>query len=49
LSLSKEEIRQKHKEERAKDKKNTEPKKRVAGDPNLSLSSYDEPSEEGNE
>jgi len=49
LSLTKEEIRQKHKEELEKEVKDKTPKKRIAGDKELSLSSYDEPSEEGNE
>jgi len=49
LTLSKDEIKQKHRDEMAKDKKDREPKKRIAADPNLSISSYDEPSEEGNE
>ena len=33
----------------AKEKEEKTPKIRNAGDPNLSISSYDEPSEEGNE
>ena len=49
LSLTREEIRQKHKEEMEKEAKDKAPKRRIEGNKELSLSSYDEPSEEGNE
>jgi len=49
LTLTRAEIRQKHKEEKEKELKDKTPKRRIAGDKDLSISSYDEPSEEGNE
>ena len=47
-SLTKEEIQEQY-AEKVEQKKTKAPKRRIKGDPNLSISSYDEPSEDGNE